>query len=224
MKSSNWNYFWMNLIFLLIGYLIGSLNISIFISKKRGDDIRNKGSGNAGTTNALRNYGPRFALFVFIFDFMKSYIPTMILFFIKFFVRDSYFNFVFPLIIGFGVLIGHIFPIYFKFKGGKGVATFFGITLAFNVLLFITFVSVYISFILMTKIVSISSVVSSSMVSLLSLLPLFYSGIFSFMQQNTIIPIHGIIMVFSAILIMFMHIPNYKKIAYGNENKLKFLL
>ena len=76
-------YIWVNLIFLLIGYLIGSINISILLSRKKGDDIRNHGSGNAGTTNALRNYGHKFAILVFLFDLFKSCIPIMILFLLK---------------------------------------------------------------------------------------------------------------------------------------------
>lgn len=217
-------YIWVNLIFLLIGYVIGSINISILLSRRKGDDIRKHGSGNAGTTNALRNYGFKFAILVFLFDLFKSYVPTMILFSLKYhLINTNFFEFVYPIVIGVGVLIGHIFPVFFKFKGGKGVATFFGIILAFNILLFITFVAIYLSLVLITKIVSISSVLSSIVASLLSLINVFYVDFFAFMQTNTIWPIHGIMIVFCAILIMFMHIPNYIKLANKEESKLKFL-
>ena len=217
-------YIWVNLIFLLIGYLIGSINISILLSRKKGDDIRNHGSGNAGTTNALRNYGHKFAILVFLFDLFKSYIPIMILFLLKLYLSNTnFFKFVYPIIIGVGVLIGHIFPIFFKFKGGKGVATFFGIIFAFNILLFITFLAIYLSLLLITKIVSISSVLSATTTSLLSLINIFYIDVFGFMQINTAWPVHGIMIVFCAILIMFMHVPNYIKLANKEENKLRFL-
>jgi glycerol-3-phosphate O-acyltransferase len=110
----------------------------------------------------------------------------MILFLLKLYLNNTnFFKFVYPIIIGVGVLIGHIFPIFFKFKGGKGVATFFGIIFAFNILLFITFLAIYLSLLLITKIVSISSVLSATTTSLLSLINIFYIDVFGFMQINT---------------------------------------
>ncbi len=125
-------------IFLLIllsvlSYLFGSLNWALLISRFKKKDIRKMGSGNPGTLNMSRNFGLGIGLLTFFLDIMKGVIPTLVSFFVfkgqKF--DDSYFyisDFA-TYLCGFCAVIGHIYPIYFKFKGGKGIASTIGVFL-----------------------------------------------------------------------------------------------
>ncbi len=106
----------------LAGYLIGSVNLSIIFSRLKGADIRTVGSGNAGATNTLRTMGKGFAAAVFIFDILKGFLPAFVL--TKMFLtHQAYVYAVFA-------VVGHCFPLYFGFKGGKGVSTAIGALLA----------------------------------------------------------------------------------------------
>lgn len=219
-------YIWINLIIFVIGYLIGSLNLSIFISKKNGEDIREKGSKNAGTTNALRVYGKKIAICVFLFDALKAYLSIMVVFIVKttMYKANSNYLYVLPLIIGAGALLGHIFPLYFKFKGGKGVACFIGMLFAFNFSSFLIFLVIYLFVILCFRMSSLGSILSITIISLISFDPTFYNNVLAFMQQNTPYPIHSIIMIFCVCIVILKHIPNFIRIDNHTESKLKFLL
>lgn len=118
-------------IFAFISYLIGSINWSIIISKSQKKDIRSMGSGNPGTLNMSRNFGLKFGLLTFLLDVLKGAVPTLVAFFVfknysfknsSFFVSDLAIY-----LIGFCVVIGHIYPIFLKFKGGKGIASTIGV-------------------------------------------------------------------------------------------------
>ncbi|WP_334199135.1 glycerol-3-phosphate acyltransferase [Mycoplasma struthionis] len=140
-------------------------------------------------------------------------------FLIKFFLKDKY---IFPLIAGLGAMIGHIFPLYFKFKGGKGVSCYFGMIFAFDIMMFLIFLMLFIMIILIFKMVSLAATVSSFIVSPLTMLPgIYLSSIFSFMQQNTIYPVHSIILIIATAFIIIKHIPNFIRIVNKNENTLK---
>lgn len=107
---------------LIIGYACGLLETGVLYGKAKGIDIREHGSGNSGTTNALRVLGKKAGLVVFIGDFCKSFIPCLIVNLVgRHFFADTYLLYV--LYIGFGAVLGHNFPFYLNFKGGKGVAT-----------------------------------------------------------------------------------------------------
>ena len=120
----------------IIAYLIGSINFSVIISKKMaGFDVREKGSGNAGTTNMLRTVGKKAALLTLICDILKGIIPVLIAILIgkianhfEANIRIEYL----AQIAGVLTIIGHTFPIFFKFKGGKGVASSLGLILVIN--------------------------------------------------------------------------------------------
>lgn len=102
----------------LAGYLTGSVNLSIIFSRLRGRDIRTEGSGNAGATNTLRTMGKGLAATVFLFDILKGFLPAFILT-RAFFTQQAYVYAVFA-------VVGHCFPLYFGFRGGKGVSTAIG--------------------------------------------------------------------------------------------------
>ena len=115
------------IIIAIIAYLIGSINFSILISKKKaGYDIRQKGSGNAGTTNMLRNLGKKYAAITLICDVLKGVVAIVIAIIVGNILGDTN-KALLVQIAGVAVVIGHTFPIFFGFKGGKGVATSLGI-------------------------------------------------------------------------------------------------
>jgi glycerol-3-phosphate acyltransferase PlsY len=117
-------------IFAVISYLIGSINWSIIISKSQKKDIRSMGSGNPGTLNMSRNFGLKFGLLTFLLDVLKGAVPTLVAFFV--FKNYTFKNSSFLVsdlaiyLVGFSVVIGHIYPIFLKFKGGKGIASTIG--------------------------------------------------------------------------------------------------
>lgn len=117
----------------IISYLFGSINWALIISKLKRADIRKMGSGNPGTLNMGRNLGFKFGLLTFFLDVFKGALPTLIAFFVfkdelfansEFYVRDFA-----VYLCGLCVVLGHIYPIYFKFKGGKGIASTIGVFL-----------------------------------------------------------------------------------------------
>lgn len=137
----------------LAGYLIGSVNLSIIFSRLKGTDIRTVGSGNAGATNTLRTMGKGFAAVVFIFDILKGFLPAFVLAKL-FFTQQAYIYAVFA-------VVGHCFPLYFGFKGGKGVSTAIGALLAITPqaagLILIEFIVILLLF----RYVSLASIVAA---------------------------------------------------------------
>ena len=120
------------IIMAIIAYLIGSVNFSIIISKKMaGFDVREKGSGNAGTTNMLRSVGKGAAALTLICDILKGVISIIIAIILGNIIKDINRE-VLLQVAGVAVVIGHTFPIFFGFKGGKGIATSLGILLMSN--------------------------------------------------------------------------------------------
>lgn len=119
------------LLFAICSYLIGSINWSIIISKAQKKDIRTLGSGNPGTLNMSRNFGLKFGLFTFLLDVLKGAVPTLVAFFVfrnKVFYGSSFVVSDFAIyLVGLSAVLGHIFPIYLKFKGGKGIASTIGV-------------------------------------------------------------------------------------------------
>nr|WP_307920212.1 glycerol-3-phosphate acyltransferase [Mycoplasmopsis bovis] len=129
-----------NLALFLVGYLLlGSFNTSIILSRRvKNDDIREHNSKNAGATNSLRTYGTKFALAVFAADVLKTLIPILIIAAIVNHIQAvkefSLISYISPQAIGLGVVLGHIFPIYYKFKGGKGAACTVGLIISINII------------------------------------------------------------------------------------------
>lgn len=141
----------MNLVlFILFSYIIGSIPFGKLVGKKYGVDIQKKGSGNIGATNALRLLGFKPAVLVLVLDVIKGFIPVKLA--LQVLSLDQ------VLIISVVTILGHIFPIWLKFKGGKGVATGLGVVLAINPLTLIIPLIVFLVIFLKTKIVSLSSI------------------------------------------------------------------
>ena len=109
----------MNFLVIILSYILGSINFAYIMAKVKGIDISSSGSGNPGTSNALRTLGKGSAVIVLLGDLLKGALPIM------FFYEDKYF-----LIYGVAAVLGHIYPLFYKFKGGKGVATYLGVYIA----------------------------------------------------------------------------------------------
>ena len=139
----------------IIAYAIGSINFSVILSKKMaGFDIRKKGSGNAGSTNMLRSVGKKAALSTLICDILKGVVSILIAILIGNIFNDLNKSLLVQ-IAGLAVVIGHTFPVFFNFKGGKGVATAIGIILLTNWQIGLICLIFGIFLILVTKMVSL---------------------------------------------------------------------
>lgn len=148
------------LLFIIVAYLIGSIPFGKLIGKRHGIDIQKTGSGNIGFTNVARTVGLKPAILVLILDILKGFIPTKIA--LAFLPQEQ------ALIIAVITILGHIFPIWLKFKGGKGVATGLGVILVVNPLIGVMGLAVFLVVFLTTKIVSISSIIGTASLSLIS--------------------------------------------------------
>ena len=139
----------------LISYLIGSIPFGFILTKiflKK--DIRNIGSGNIGATNVLRTGNKIIGYSTLILDILKAIIPVL---FVKFYIPDDNYIFISAL----SVFLGHVFPVWLKFKGGKGVATYLGILFCINYLFGFIFICAWLIIFLITKFSSLSSIVAS---------------------------------------------------------------
>ena len=186
-------------IIILISYFIGSISPSYIFGKIYKIDIRKKGSGNAGTTNTLRVLGKKVALAVFLIDFFKGFL-------LVFFVR-RYFSMEYALIAGVFVVLGHIYTVFLGFKGGKGVATTFG------VLYCLFFKEVFICSILGLVILYITRYVSLS-----GLITLLNTNILMFLLDVEIRYIYFTFFLFC--IVTFKHKENIKRLINHTERKL----
>jgi len=153
------------IIFILFGYICGSVPFGLVLTKLHGiDDIRNIGSGNIGATNVLRTGKKSLALMTLILDTLKSYLAIKIslLVITEFdFFNTLYQNQLFVIsIVGVFSVLGHCFPIWLKFKGGKGVATGIGVMIAFNPSIGFLGILIWILVFFITKISSFSALVT----------------------------------------------------------------
>ena len=202
-----------NIITAIIAYLIGSVNFSVIISKKMaGFDVREKGSGNAGTTNMLRSVGKKAAAITLICDILKGVIAILIAIFIgwAFQVENQA---LLVQIAGIAVVIGHTFPIFFGFKGGKGVATSLGILIMSNWQIGLICLVFGVVLIALTKMVSLGSCAAAV---LFPVLTLFITEHYIVSQGNGYL-IYSIIL---AVIVLFNHRSNIKRILSGTENKI----
>lgn len=207
------------IIVLIIAYLIGSINFSIILSKKiAGFDLREKGSGNAGTTNMLRTVGKKAALLTLVCDILKGVVPVLLAILIGNIsnrfgaeVRVEYL----AQIAGVATIIGHTFPIFFKFKGGKGVASSLGLILIINWQIGLICLVFALLIMAVTRMVSLGSI---SAAVLFLVLTIFRVGEQYYIVKGNYI-VFGLIL---ALIVIFNHRSNIKRILNGTENKLSF--
>lgn len=199
----------------IIAYVIGSINFSVILSKKiAGFDVREKGSGNAGTTNMLRSVGKGAAALTLICDVLKGVIAIVIAIILGniFQVEDKA---LLVQIAGVAVVLGHTFPIFFGFKGGKGVATSLGILLMTNWQIGLICLVFALVLMILTRMVSLGSCMAAVLFPILTL----------FIRENYIVSEGSSYFVYSIILamiVLYNHRSNIKRILNGTENKLSF--
>lgn len=202
---------------ILVSYLLGSINTALIVSKCFfHDDVREHGSGNAGTTNVLRTYGKKAAALTFLGDMLKGVVAILVacaLFGAPDTALEGYFHLLNAVYLaGFFVIFGHVFPCFSQFRGGKGFATMVGVLLSLNPFLFLLLFIVYVPLVLCSHYISLSSVVMA----------LFYPMLLSIVDQNFRALPHGIctlITVAIGVLITWAHRGNLKRIYEGNERK-----
>lgn len=190
-------------LFALIAYLLGSIPSALIVGKIGYNlDIREHGSGNLGATNTFRTLGMKAGSIVTVADILKGTIATII----PFLLFDSD---VYPLIIGVFAVIGHTYPLFAKFKGGKAVATSSGIILGVSPLLFIIMITAFIITLYISKYVSLSSMITGLI-----------SVIISFFLKDT-----GLIIMVSllTIFVFYRHIENIKRIINKTEPKITWM-
>ncbi len=193
-----------------VAYLLGSLSFGIILSKvKYKKDIRDYGSNNAGMTNTLRTFGKGAAAFVFIFDALKGALAALLA---KYLLCGDQDPVLCAYIAVLFAVLGHMFPVYFKFKGGKGAATALGATTALQPLTFPLVMIPFFIVVLTTKMVSLASIISGV------LLPVVTFCIYHFKGEPTLVPTLGTALL--AVLIIFMHRSNIKRILKGEERKI----
>ena len=197
----------------IIAYLIGSINFSVIFSKKMaGFDVREKGSGNAGTTNMLRSVGKKAAAITLICDILKGVVAILIALLIGRMV-DGANTSALVQTAGIAVILGHTFPIFFKFKGGKGVATSLGVLIMSNWQIGLICLVFALILIVLTQMVSVGSIAAAVLYPVLTL----------FIPQNYIA--EGNYLIYSillAALIIFNHRENVKRLLNGTENRISF--
>ena len=202
------------IIIAIIAYAIGSINFSVILSRKMaGFDVREKGSGNAGTTNMLRSVGKKAAALTLLCDILKGVISIGIAIIMGNILKDVD-KALLVQIAGIAVIIGHTFPIFFEFRGGKGIATSLGVLLLTNWEIGLICLVFAIVLMIFTKMVSAGSVTAAI---LFPILTLFMGKEYFIVEGNYFI--YSIII---AAIVIFNHRTNIKRILEGNENKLSF--
>lgn len=197
----------------IIAYAIGSINFSVIFSRKfAGFDVREKGSGNAGTTNMLRVVGKKAAIITLICDILKGVVSILIALVIGYFVKEADKSILVQLA-GFFAVFGHTFPIFFEFRGGKGVATALGVILLTNWQIGLICLVFALCLMLLTKMVSLGSIMAAILFPILTI----------FIHENYLASGNYIIFgIALGLLVVFNHRTNLKRILEGNENKLSF--
>lgn len=228
--TSNW---WQILSSMLIAYLLGSINFAVIITRfvEKGKDIRDMGSGNAGFTNVLRSVGKGPAVFTILFDFIKGILAVFIAGLIFTTVTHSnevelseYIAYG-KYLAGLCCIIGHMYPVFFGFKGGKGVVTAAALMLVEDWRVFLLIITTFLIVFLITKIISISSIICGILYGIYTFAVTYY---FDFLPSQSQAVSHSFTYVIAASLFAFgigmfvivKHKENIKRILKGEEKKI----
>lgn len=198
-----------NIVIIIVAYLLGSIPTSVWISRTFYNmDIRDHGSGNAGATNTFRVLGVKAGLVVFAVDILKGFGAVNLIHFTSYYIPDSgdYINI--QLLLGIAAMIGHIFPIYVGFRGGKGVATLFGVICAISFYPTLIMAGVFFTTLILTRYVSLSSMISGLSFPVLIIV--------IFKETTPSLVIFSLIM---AVLMLFTHQKNIERLLAKEEKK-----
>ena len=201
------------LLLIAVAYLFGSVPSSVWIGKKfYGIDVREHGSGNAGFTNTVRLLGWRAGLPVFLLDILKGYMAVTLLRFFNVYIPGTADFVNFQLILGAAAVVGHIFPVYVGFKGGKGVATLLGLLLAIQPQPTLICIGIFVVVFLTTRYVSLSSMVAGISFPILI--------IFVFKTTISSLVIFSMIV---SILLVLTHQKNIERLLNREESRAKIM-
>lgn len=188
-------------VYIFIPYLLGSINTAIIVSGKMyHDDVRNHGSGNAGFTNMMRNYGKKAAVITLVGDILKTMVAVMI--------GWCVFGYLTAYIAGLACLIGHVFPVFYHFRGGKGVLCLATIVLMLDWRLFLILFTIFVILVVGTKYISAGSVICAM------LYPLILNR-----MNDTGLRLIEFIALAIMLIVVIKHKDNIKRIFNGTESK-----
>ena len=197
------------IILIFLAYFIGSIPTAVWVSKSVfGIDIRDYGSGNAGASNSFRILGSKWGSFVMLVDVTKGIVATSMYILIPFYLSHELARTNFMIVLGMVAVLGHIFPIFANFRGGKGVATLLGMALAIQPMVALLCLVVFLITLLSTRFVSLSSMLAGVAFMVLIL--------FIFNEKETIYRLFAIIV---AMMVVVTHQKNISRLFKGTENK-----
>ncbi|MBH2003560.1 MAG: glycerol-3-phosphate 1-O-acyltransferase PlsY [Sphingobacteriia bacterium] len=200
------------LLLIILAYLIGSIPTAVWVSKHFFKiDIRDYGSGNAGATNTFRVLGSKWGTLVMSIDVLKGVIATSLYILLPHYMADEWSRTNFMVGLGLSAVLGHIFPLWAGFRGGKGVATLLGMAVAIQPLVALCCVGVFLLVLYLTRFVSLSSILAgvSFMVFIL----------FIFNEKETLYRIFAVLV---ALMVILTHQKNITRILKGTESKIPF--
>ena len=200
---------WHILIIVICSYFVGNISVSRFIAKSQNQDITKLGSGNAGSTNVLRNFGLKLGVLNLCLDILKGVIPCLVVWLVTK-------NIVYLYISGISVMIGHIFPVVFKFKGGKGIATMLGVFAVANPLATIIVIACALVCWLLFKYGSLASFLCVTVLTVVE-------GLKAHTLPNPQNLIVSILLFCIFLLTWFAHRSNIKRLILGKENKVDII-
>lgn len=197
---------------LAFGYLLGSLNTAMIVGKLYGKDIRNHGSKSAGLTNTLRVLGKSAAMLVLAGDILKGIIACLIgLFLGVYYYSGEAKDCVSLLAAGAGAVIGHNWPVYFGFKGGKGALTAVAVLFMVDWVMALLCLGFFVIIVALTRFVSLGTICATTLFAALSFIPVFENTFYFY--------IFACLMAF---MVIFRHRDNIQRLLSGTENKLIF--
>lgn len=195
---------------ILLAYLIGSIPTSVWVGKYfYGVDVRDYGSGNAGATNAMRILGAKAGIPVFIIDTLKGFFSVKLIYITHFYIPETGLFVNYQLYLGLAAMIGHVFPIFADFRGGKGVATLTGVVFALHPYAALFVLLIWVVTLLLFGYVSLSSMIAGfSFPAIL---------IFVYRTQFPSLVIFAFIL---AVLMLFTHQKNIERLMHGKEKRI----
>lgn len=201
------------LLLILLAYLIGSVPTSVWVSKRFFNiDIRDYGSGNAGATNVYRVLGSRWGTFVMLIDMLKGVLAVQLAWLLPEYL-DTEIQFQnLQTGLGMAAVLGHIFPLWAEFKGGKGVATVFGMVLGISPITAVSCAGIFLLVLYLTRFVSLSSILASIA------FPIFILVVFN--VEN---PLYRVFAIAVALMVVLTHQKNIGRLIRGEETKASIL-
>jgi len=208
----------------IVAYLVGSIPFGLLIAKAHGKDLRSIGSGNIGATNVARALGRKWAYLCFLLDMLKGLLPMLLA---KLEIRSGLWTDEIPtavglwlwLAVGCAAILGHIFPIYLKFKGGKGVATSLGVALGlwpYYTICASFAIAIWIVTVLIWKYVSLASITASVSFPLLLILAIILRPSWDFVSLWPLLIAAAAI----PLMVIIRHRENIKRLIAGTESKI----